>query len=610
MLKRRSRFARCARFTLRWALVAAVTALLAEAVVAAVDPYYLVGAPSWSGINEVRPYYEARVVAVKPYQVWQRQPQAVALGSSNAEVGLDPHHPAWGFPDAFNFALPASNSYVVMLAFLHAQAVGAPLRQAVVGLDFFAYNINFPQHSDLREDRFADSASASFARFIEEQHPGWRSKPELPAPVARTEEEPWDERLYLAVNADVAAAVARREYSSGRDHYERAGRAEHRGGTAVPGDWDEAGYLQANPGVAAAVASGRFLSGYHHYLVVGRTERRLPGTPPSDWNEASYLAANPGALIQVVQGTYGSGYLHYAAVGRRQGLPSGLPAAGPIETLRLRWPSTGRALFRLADWLGMAFSLAAMKDAASTVLRQGEPAMFDDSGLRVFRGQEERLRQIGGTGAVARHWLLDGRWAALLPESSRQFCFGNPRTGMTMFDPYRFMLRQAYVKGTDLRLYVSPLNAALRALIDGLGLGRRYDFWLKELVRINEEEAARAGQPALPLWDFGDVNTITAERIPAADDPTPMRWYWEPWHFRKETGDLILDRLLGGRERARNVTGDFGVPLTGDSIDEHIARSHAGLAGWVAANSALALEIQAAVRDRKARSRQAEAACW
>jgi hypothetical protein len=45
--------------------------------------------------------------------------------------------------------------------------------------------------------------------------------------------------------------------------------------------------------------------------------------------------------------------------------------------------------------------------------------------------------------------------------------------------------------------------------IRALGIGERYEFWLKELVRINEEEAALAGKPPLPLWDFSDPNTIT-----------------------------------------------------------------------------------------------------
>jgi hypothetical protein len=41
----------------------------------------------------VRPYYEgAHVDSVKPCQVWRLRPEAIALGSSRVEVGIDPRH--------------------------------------------------------------------------------------------------------------------------------------------------------------------------------------------------------------------------------------------------------------------------------------------------------------------------------------------------------------------------------------------------------------------------------------------------------------------------------------------------------------------------------------
>jgi hypothetical protein len=101
-----------------------------------------------------------------------------------------------------------------------------------------------------------------------------------PNPPVPTPAPSWNEALYLAINADVAAAIARKEFKSGREHYELAGRAERRQGGSVPGDWDESQYLRVNPDVATAVSAGNFLSGYHHYLVAGRKEGRRGGFPP------------------------------------------------------------------------------------------------------------------------------------------------------------------------------------------------------------------------------------------------------------------------------------------------------------------------------------------
>jgi hypothetical protein len=107
--------------------------------------------------------------------------------------------------------------------------------------------------------------------------PGTGTSPSAPAAAPAPS---WNEALYLAVHPDVAAAVARKDFKSGREHYELAGRAERRQGGFVSGDWDEAEYLSLNPGVARAVSEGRFLSAYHHYLAAGRDEGRRGGFPP------------------------------------------------------------------------------------------------------------------------------------------------------------------------------------------------------------------------------------------------------------------------------------------------------------------------------------------
>ena len=190
-----------------------------------------------------------------------------------------------------------------------------------------------------------------------------------------------------------------------------------------------------------------------------------------------------------------------------------------------------------------------------------------------------------------------------------QYCFTNAETGMTTFDPFRFMIRRAYAEGTDLRLFITPLHAAVHLALNALGLEERYAFWLKELVRINEEEAATAARPPFPLWDFSTANAITTEPIPEADDRTPMRWFWEVSHYRKQTGDLILDRLFGVNDPARPVPADFGVRLTAANIDAHLARSKAAFANWVL-QSDLAQKVAREAAKPSRFSRQAEATCW
>jgi hypothetical protein len=528
--------------------------LLLAAFVVAVDPYYAFGSPSWRGINAVRPYYETNIFSAKLNQVRRIQPAAVALGSSRAEVGLDPRHPGWADSRTFNFGLPGSTSYEVMLAFLHAQAAGQPLKQAVVGLDFFGFNIFFPRSRTQQEARFGRDATRAFADFLTEE-------------LARRPRSP---------------AVA-----TSADH----------GPAATPNS------ARGNGAQAGAQA--------RHFMLAAPEGEREDSTPPRDWNEIGYIAANPEARIEIALGAFPNGYLHYVAIGRDLGFLGGLPPADAFEALRMWQPRLSSALLHVDKMVRLVFSRETLKASILTVWRQSTMrAPFDDVGVRLFPGQEDVLRRLGGTGNLIRSSLSSGAWGPWLNVPRFMYCFTNADTGMTTFDAFRFMLRRAYAEGTDLRMFVTPVHAVVRVLQQGLGIGERYEFWIRELVRINEEEAAFAGKPPLPLWDFSDPNSITREPVPTAGDPTPMRWFWEHSHYRKVTGDLVLDRVLGYSERERPLPADFGVRLTGSNVDAHIARARSELAVWASANSDLVAPIVRAAQSLKTLNRQGEATCW
>src|SRR5262245_15888556 len=258
------------RFTLVLIGFTLLPPLLLGAFVIAVDPYYLFGSPSFAGINAVRPYYETNIFSAKLYQMWRIRPEAVALGSSRAEVGLDPRHPGWVDSRTFNFGLPGSTSYEIMLAFLHAQSAGQPLKQAVVGLDFFGFNIFFPRSRTQQEAPFGRNATRAFADFLTDE-------------------------------------LARRPRSRG------IAKGADRGAGATATSVSDTG--------TKAGAQAR------HFMLAAPGAEREDASPPRDWNEIGYIAANPEARIEIALGAFPSGYLHYVAVGRDLGFLGGLPPA-------------------------------------------------------------------------------------------------------------------------------------------------------------------------------------------------------------------------------------------------------------------------------------------
>lgn len=121
------------------------------------------------------------------------------------------------------------------------------------------------------------------------------------------------ETMYLARNSDVAQAVARGEFASGMDHYQRYGAAE---GRLQPVALDEAFYLSQNEDVAKAVAAGQFTSGLQHYLLVGEHEGRDPNAL---FDTTWYLEHNADVAAALQAGTIDSAYEHYETFGWKEG---------------------------------------------------------------------------------------------------------------------------------------------------------------------------------------------------------------------------------------------------------------------------------------------------
>ncbi|MCG4256298.1 hypothetical protein K6W27_03260 [Acetobacter senegalensis] len=106
---------------------------------------------------------------------------------------------------------------------------------------------------------------------------------------------PFDEASYLTANPDVAAAVARGDFSSGRQHFLQRGYQEEREGHQPA--FSEGWYLQQNPDVAIAVQLGDWPSGQAHYQAHGKTEWRSPSpeTQPAYARWQSLFSTSPAS---------------------------------------------------------------------------------------------------------------------------------------------------------------------------------------------------------------------------------------------------------------------------------------------------------------------------
>ncbi|MBE9228310.1 hypothetical protein IQ264_23075 [Phormidium sp. LEGE 05292] len=132
----------------------------------------------------------------------------------------------------------------------------------------------------------------------------------------------FNESYYLSNYPDVQAAVNARVFSSGLDHFQKAGITEGR--TLISPAFDENTYLQKYPDVAAAVKNGVIKSGVQHFILAGEAEGRT-GTPAGGpdpinfFNEKSYIINNLDVANAVRLGIYKSGLQHYQIAGQAEG---------------------------------------------------------------------------------------------------------------------------------------------------------------------------------------------------------------------------------------------------------------------------------------------------
>lgn len=82
---------------------------------------------------------------------------------------------------------------------------------------------------------------------------------------------------------------------------------------------------------------------------------------------------------------------------------------------------------------------------------------------------------------------------------------------------------------------------------DALEIYWRNGLW----TRVEQLKAELAGLVAakgsdVVLWDFMDYSHFNVETVPVAGDRrTPTSWFWEPTHFKKQLGDVMIQRMFG-----------------------------------------------------------------
>jgi tetratricopeptide (TPR) repeat protein len=124
-----------------WGLVFGGVAAVALANLL-IDPYWRFGSVEIDGVNAFKPDYPNKIRMVKANYLCKQRPANVILGTSRAEIGIDPDYAAWkAFPGpTYNLAMPGAGITEIYDTLRHAYYASGRLKLAVIGLDFLMFN--------------------------------------------------------------------------------------------------------------------------------------------------------------------------------------------------------------------------------------------------------------------------------------------------------------------------------------------------------------------------------------------------------------------------------------------------------------------------------------
>jgi hypothetical protein len=255
-----------------------------------------------------------------------------------------------------------------------------------------------------------------------------------------------------------------------------------------------------------------------------------------------------------------------------------------------------------ARWLSL-ISITTVRDSILTVLSNPSPVTpwnrWRGDGFRQWADNEDYIRTFG----FRRKSLASEKQyiESLYGDIKSLHC--SPADGSNPLEEYRQALKIAHAKNVDLRLVIGPSHGRQWETLAASGLWDLWETWKRELVRINESEADKARREPFSLWDFSGYNSVTVEAFPdLADSKTQMKWYWDSSHYKKEAGDLVLNKVFNDEQRDHQRSTNFGIMLSSINIDSHLRKIREARSDYRRTHSKDVGEIETLATEFRAKS--------
>ena len=129
-----------------------------------IDPFGIYRVLEIEGLNTEKPVAYKHARLHKTFALARLRPSGLILGSLRAQRGLDPAHPGWKTSPVYNVGLVSSTIFELHDYLVFAQEIH-PLKQVVVALDLFNFNVNWRRPAEADSRRVKDYGSVPWLIF-------------------------------------------------------------------------------------------------------------------------------------------------------------------------------------------------------------------------------------------------------------------------------------------------------------------------------------------------------------------------------------------------------------------------------------------------------------
>ncbi|MDY6782681.1 MAG: hypothetical protein SW833_09080 [Cyanobacteriota bacterium] len=171
----------------------------------------------------------------------------------------------------------------------------------------------------------------------------------------------------------------------------------------------------------------------------------------------------------------------------------------------------------------------------------------------------------GKNGFMPNRKVNDGKTEARFDGSIKTYFkfHSNYTFSENYFEEFKKIVELCQKQGIELKVFIPPAHATDNEAIRVTGQWEAFEEWKRKMVKI------------VPVWDFSGYNSVVTEPIQAK-----MENYADNSHFTVRVGNWILDRIFS--TNAATVPTDFGVLLTPDNVESHLAEIERDRETWAA----------------------------